>query len=92
MMGFQPVWGFASFTKLEEDSVKQSNGLLIPTQKTESTLIKGTLTSVNDPDETFCVGDTILVSAENIHGIYTENGVDHHIVKVFDLLGKVVSA
>lgn len=92
MPGYDPQPGFASFKKTELNDVQESNGLLLPTQTTEETLVRGVVTSVCNGDSgyDFEVGDDIVVCPGDVLGILTEEGTKHYIVRVADILGKVV--
>jgi len=91
MLGYDPQPGFASFKKVALNEVTETNGLLLPTQAAEETLIRGVITSVNNGESgyDFSVNEEVVVCPGDVLGILTENGTSHHIVKVEDILGRV---
>lgn len=92
MENFQPKKGLALVVhnKPSNSEVQSKNGLLLPTQEAEETLIRGKIVLVNDPSGYFKDGDEVVVAPDDIIGDFNSIAGKSFLVNTDNILGKVV--
>lgn len=93
MQDFKPRKGLAlvlHYKQSPSENVKSKNGLLLPTQEAEETLVRGKIHLVEDPEGYFKSGDQIVVAPDDIIGEFTTDSGNSFIVAVDNILGKVI--
>lgn len=93
MQDFKPKKGLALVARNKPSTaeVQSKNGLLLPTQDTEETLVRGKIILVDDPSDHYKSGDNIVVSPDDIIGDFNSSAGKAFLVNVDNILGKIVS-
>lgn len=92
MENFQPKKGLAlvAHNKPSNSDVQSKNGLLLPTQEAEETLVRGKIILVDDPSGYFEDGDEVVVAPDDVIGDFNSSAGRSFLVSVDNILGKVV--
>ena len=93
MQDFEPKKGLALVVRHKQassENIQSKNGLLLPTQEPEETLVRGKIILVNDPEGYFRDGDEVVVAPADIIGEFVTSSGNSFMIEVDDILGKVV--